>query len=63
MLTLNIFHIFFSGFIVDSKHLHCSGVFIVDFKQILHLFLVFQLLTLNKRMLAGFRLAIRIASF
>ena len=30
-----------------------SGVFIVNFENILHLFLVFLLLTLNKKMLAG----------
>ena len=27
---------------------HRSGIFIVNFEQILHIFLVFQLLTLNK---------------
>ena len=30
-----------------------SGVCIVKFKQILHIVLVFSLLTLNKQMLAG----------
>ena len=30
----------------------CSGVFIINFEHISHLFLVFQLLTLNKQMLA-----------
>ena len=30
-----------------------SGVFIVNFEHILHLFLVFMLLTLSKQMLAG----------
>ena len=31
-----------------------SGVFIVNFENILHLFLVFLSLTLNKKMLAGY---------
>ena len=31
----------------------CSGVFIVNFKHISHLFLMIPLLTLKKRMLAG----------
>ena len=35
----------------------CSGVFIVNFKHISHLFLVFLLLTLDKYMLAGLLLA------
>ena len=30
----------------------CSGIIIVNFEQILHLFLVFVLLSLNKYMLA-----------
>ena len=34
-----------------------SGVFIVNFKYILHLFLVFLLLTLNKQMLPGLLLS------
>ena len=33
-----------------------SDVFIVNFKQISHLFLVFSLLTLSKQMLAGLKL-------
>ena len=33
-----------------------SGVFIVNFEHILHVFLVFLLVTLNKQMLAGFLL-------
>ena len=35
----------------------CSGVFIVNFKHISHLFLMFLLLTLDKYMLAGLLLA------
>ena len=31
----------------------CSGIIIVNFEQILHFFLVFVLLSLNKYMLAG----------
>ena len=33
--------------------LRLSGVFIVNFEHILHIFLLFILLTLNKQMLAG----------
>ena len=32
----------------ERRQLRCSDVFIVNFEHILHLFLVFLLLTLNK---------------
>ena len=38
----------------EWRHWRRSGVFIVNFELILHLFLVFLLLTWNKLMLAGF---------
>ena len=38
----------------ERRHWRRSGVFIVNFEYILHLFLVLQLLTLNKLMLAWF---------
>ena len=38
---------------VKYVHSRRSGVFIVNFEHISHLFLVFLLLTLNKQMLAG----------
>ena len=37
----------------ERRHWRRSGVFIVNFEHISHLFLVFSLLTLNKYMLAG----------
>ena len=37
----------------ERRNLRRSGVFIVDFEHISHLFLMFQLLTLNKKMLTG----------
>ena len=37
----------------EQRHWRGSGVFIVNFEHILHLFQVFLLLTLNKQMLAG----------
>ena len=38
----------------ELRQLRRSGVFIVNFEHISNLFLVFQLLTLNKQMLAGY---------
>ena len=38
---------------IQTSERRCFSVFIVNFKNILHLFLVFLLLTLNKWMLAG----------
>ena len=38
---------------IERRHGRHSGVFIVDFEHISNLFLVFLLLTLNKKMLAG----------
>ena len=38
-----------------SSHWRRSGVFIVNFEHVSHLFLVFLLLTFNKKMLAGLR--------
>ena len=40
-------------FKVNHKDINYSGVFIVDFKHISHLFLVFLLLTLTRKMFAG----------
>ena len=37
----------------QRRHQRRSGVFAVNFEHILHLILVFLLLTLNKKMLAG----------
>ena len=37
----------------ERRHWRCSGVFIVYFEHILHLSLVFLLLTLNTQMLVG----------
>ena len=39
--------------VIERRHWRRSGVFIVKFEQILHIVLVFLLLTLNKWMLAG----------
>ena len=39
--------------IPERRQLHLSGVFIVNSEHISHLFLLFALLTLNKKMLAG----------
>ena len=36
---------------------YIAGVFIADFEQISHIFLVFPLLTLNKWILTGFAIA------
>ena len=44
----NIFFNFFAFGFVSSINLKRFGVFIVNFKQISHLFLVFLLLNLNK---------------
>ena len=38
---------------LERRHWRRSGVFIVNFEQILHVVLVFPLLTLNKQMLVG----------
>ena len=38
----------------ERRQWRCSGVFIVNFKHILHLFVVFLLLTLNKQILAEY---------
>ena len=40
----------------ERRHWRRSGVFIVNFEHISHLFLLFLLLTLNKSMLAGIKL-------
>ena len=40
--------------ILEQRHLRRSGVLIVNFEHISHLFLVFLLLTLNMEMFAGF---------
>ena len=37
----------------EQRQQRCSGVFIVNFEHISHLFLVFLLLTFDKKMLAG----------
>ena len=37
----------------EWRQWHRSGVFIINFEHLSHLFLVFLLLTLNKQMLAG----------
>ena len=39
--------------IPERRHWRCSGIFIVSFEYISHLFLVFLLLTLNMKLLAG----------
>ena len=41
----------------EESHWRRSGIFIVDFEQISHIFLVFLLLTLNMLLLTGFRYA------
>ena len=41
----------------EESHWRHSGIFIVDFEQISHIFLVFLLLTLNMLLLTGFRYA------
>ena len=38
---------------LEQRHLRRSGVFAVNFEQILHLFLLFPMYTLNRDMLAG----------
>ena len=37
----------------ERRHLHYSGVFLVNLEHMSHLFLVFLLLTLHKKMLPG----------
>ena len=44
----------------ERRHWHRSGVFIFNFKHILHLFLVFLLLTLNREMLARIEISLKI---
>ena len=39
--------------IPEQRHLRRSGVFIVNFQHISHFFLVFLLLTLNKKIFVG----------
>ena len=38
---------------IERHHWRCSGLFIVNFEQISHIILVFPLLTLDKKILAG----------
>ena len=42
-------------FTIKTPERRCSNVFIVSLQRLSHLCLVFQLLTLNKQMLAGIR--------
>ena len=50
--------------IKTPQRCHCrSGVFIVDFEHILHLSLMFLLLNLNKKMLAGLTNIIAVSVF
>ena len=38
---------------LERHHWRCSDLFIVNFEQISHIILVFPLLTLDKKILAG----------